>query len=80
MSTPVTLPEAERIRKANQAWVEAERVRDLDGIMPYIAENAVFQPPEAKAVRGREAVREFYNEFFKLPFSDFEALLSNLTS
>lgn len=74
MSIPVAFPEAERVRKANQAWVEAERAHDLDGIMPYIAENAVFQPPGSKAVRGREAVREFYKEFFKLPFSDFDAV------
>jgi len=73
MSIPVAFPEAERVRKANQAWVEAERAHDLDGIMPYIAENAVFQPPAAKAVRGREAVREFYKEFLKLPFSEFDA-------
>lgn len=73
MSIPVTLPEAERVRKANQAWVQAERAHDLDGIMPYIAENAVFHPPGAKAVRGREAVREFYKELLRLPFSEFDA-------
>jgi ketosteroid isomerase-like protein len=73
MSTPEPFAEAERIRQANQAWVKAERARDLDGIMPHIAEKAVIHPQGAQAIRGREAVREFYQEFLKLPFLDFAA-------
>ena len=71
MSTTVALSEAERVREANQAWMKAERAQDLEGIMPYIAGKPVFHLPGAKAIRGHEAIREYYAGFLK--FSDFEA-------
>ncbi len=63
--------EVERVRAANQAWFEAESRRDLEGIMPHVALNAVFQPADAPSFSGHEAARAFFAEFFELPYASF---------
>jgi ketosteroid isomerase-like protein len=62
--------ETNAIRAANQAWFGAEVTRELESIMPYVADSAIFQPPDAPAFRGHEAVRRFYRDFFVLPYTD----------
>ena len=61
---------AATIRAADAAWFAAELGRDLDGIMPFVADNAVFQPPDAPTFVGTEAVRKFYRALFELPYTD----------
>ena len=36
--------------------------------MKYIADGAVFQPPDAPAVVGTAAIRAFYSECVKIPY------------
>jgi uncharacterized protein (TIGR02246 family) len=62
--------EAAKIRAADVAWFEAEARRDLEKIVPYVAEDAVFQPPDAPACAGIMAIRAFYKDLFALPYVD----------
>jgi ketosteroid isomerase-like protein len=60
--------EIQMIRDADQALLMAEKQRDLDAVMEYIAEGAIYHPPNAPPVVGREAIRDFYLEWFKIPY------------
>lgn len=73
MANPVVIMEAERVRGANRVWAKAQCARDMDGIMRNIADNVVLQAAGAKVVRGYEGVQEFYREFLKQPFTEFDA-------
>jgi ketosteroid isomerase-like protein len=62
--------EAAVIREATQAWFAAEREGNVDAIMPFVAEDAVFLPPDAPAFSGLEAIRQFYQDFVALGVLD----------
>jgi ketosteroid isomerase-like protein len=58
-----------QIRQADLALLRAEGQRDLDGVMKFIAPDAVFQPPGYPPIVGYDAIRQFYEtQWFKLPF------------
>jgi len=61
---------AATIRAADATWFAAEVRRDIDSIMPFVDNRAVFQPPDAPPIVGTEAVRTFYRQFFALPYTD----------
>ncbi len=65
--------EAAVIREANRAWLAAEREGNVDAIMSFIAEDAVFQPQEAPPFSGLETIRQFYEDFFSLGGVDISA-------
>ena len=60
--------EIRTIRDSDRALLRAETERDLEAAMKYIADGAVFQPPDAPAVVGTTAIRAFYSEWFKIPY------------
>lgn len=60
--------EIQNIRDSDRALLQAETNRDLDGVMEYIAEGAVFQPPNSPPIIGHDAIREFYKEWFNIPY------------
>ena len=62
--------EAKKVFDSNQAWFTAEKQRDVEKIMPYVAENAVFQPQDAPPFSGYETIRSFYLDFFKVNYLD----------
>ena len=62
--------EAKKVFDSNQAWFAAEKQRDLEKIMPYVAENTVFQPQDAPPFSGQETIRSFYLDLFKLQYTD----------
>lgn len=61
--------EIQEIRASDRALLAAETNRDLEAAMSLLSENAVFQPPEAGPVIGYEAIREFYDKQFSIPYS-----------
>lgn len=63
------LEEIKKIRDADRALLSAETQRDLEGAMEYIAEGAVFHPPSMLPISGHKAIRDFYKEWFKVPYS-----------
>ncbi len=62
--------EAKKVFDANQAMFAGEKQRDLEKIMLYVAENAVFQFQDAPAFSGHETIKPFFLNFFKLEYTD----------
>lgn len=63
------------ISQADLALLRAEEARDLDGVMEFIAPQAVFQPPGYSPIVGLEAIRQFYDtQWFKLPFIEISGV------
>jgi ketosteroid isomerase-like protein len=58
------------VRKRTSDWFAAERRRDMDASLSFLAPDAVIQPGCAPTITGASAVRQFYEEFFKAPFTD----------
>lgn len=48
-----------------QEWFEAENRKDVDGVMKFIAEDYILQPPNMPQIVGREAYRKFLVEFLQ---------------
>lgn len=49
-----------RIRQAAQDWAKYWNTRQLDPLTALYAADAVVMPPHHEAVRGRQAIREFF--------------------
>jgi ketosteroid isomerase-like protein len=64
-----TVGEIRKIRETDRSLLLAETQRDLVGAMRYIAKDAIFHPPGNPPVIGDEAIRDFYEEWFKVPYS-----------
>ena len=70
---------AQAIRAADRFLIEAETSRDLDRAMTYMAPGVILQPPDRPMVHGREAVREFYAEWFALPYKEIQVHAQTVT-
>jgi ketosteroid isomerase-like protein len=66
--------EAIAIRTADKALIEAESSRNLEAAMAFMAPNVILHPPDLNAVEGHEAVRKFYVNWFKLPYTAIQVL------
>jgi ketosteroid isomerase-like protein len=60
--------EIQEVREADRALLQAETKRDLKAAMKYFSEDAVFQPPNSPPAIGKQAIKEFYIEFFDIPY------------
>jgi ketosteroid isomerase-like protein len=58
------------IRQRFADWVNAERRRDLDAAVSFLAPDAVIQAEGAPAVNGRDAARAVWKGIFELPYTD----------
>jgi ketosteroid isomerase-like protein len=60
--------EAEKqvIKDVVTAAFEAEQQKDLDGILSAYAEDVIAQLPNMPQIKGLEALRNFYTEYFKI--------------
>jgi uncharacterized protein (TIGR02246 family) len=56
---------ADRIRELDDAWLDAARRRDLDGMMAIYSPDAQELLPGQPALVGRDAIREFYRGFLE---------------
>jgi ketosteroid isomerase-like protein len=57
-----TTQDASAIRERNEGFVAAFNGRQIPQIMEMYAENATFMPPNRPVLRGRNAIRNFYDE------------------
>jgi ketosteroid isomerase-like protein len=57
-----TTQEAGAIREKNEAFVAAFNNKQIPQIIDMYAENATFMPPNRPVLRGRNAIRNFYDE------------------
>ena len=57
-----TTQAAGTIRQKNEAFVKAFNEKQIPQIIDMYAENATFMPPNRPVLRGRDAIRNFYDE------------------
>ena len=57
-----TMADQEAIRKSSSEFAAAFNAKDIDKVLGYYADNSVFMPPNAPVLRGREPLREFYQD------------------
>ncbi|MFQ6084148.1 MAG: YybH family protein [Candidatus Aminicenantia bacterium] len=64
--------EESKIRSLNSEAFEAEMRKDLETIVNIYADYAIIQGPNMPQFEGKEAIKNFYEEFFKLPIVSIE--------
>jgi ketosteroid isomerase-like protein len=57
-----TTADAAAIRQRSEGFVAAFNAKQIPQIMDMYAENATFMPPNRPVLRGRDAIRNFYDE------------------
>ena len=57
-----TTRDSEAIRQRSQQLATAFNGNQMDAILELYADNSVFMPPNAPSLRGREPLREFYQD------------------
>ena len=71
--------EVDKICAADKALIAAETSRDIESAMAYMAPDVILQPPDNPMVVGYEAVREFYTEWFALPYTAIQVTAQTVT-
>lgn len=62
----------QQIHEMTQDWFEAERNRDLEASLSYLAPDVILQVGGAPSMKGIENARELYKGFFDLPYIDIK--------
>src|SRR5688572_19214980 len=57
-----TRADAEAVRKLTAEFVTAFNNKDLDTVLGFYTDAAVFMPPNRPLIRGRDALRSFYQD------------------
>lgn len=57
-----TVADTDAIRQRSQQLPAAFNAKQVDAILELYGENSVFMPPNAPLLRGREPLREFYQD------------------
>ena len=70
---------AQAICAADKSLIAAETSRNLESAMAYMAADVILQPPDRPMVVGREAVREFYAEWFAMPYTAIQVHAQTVT-
>lgn len=60
-----TTRDAGTIRQRNNAFVQAFNTKGTPTILDLYAENSVFMPPNQPIIRGKGALKNFYDELLK---------------
>ena len=53
------------IRERSEAFVKAFNEKAVDQVLTIYAENSVFMPPNQPIIRGKDALRTFYDDLLK---------------
>jgi uncharacterized protein (TIGR02246 family) len=56
-----TTKDAGEIRQQHEAFVTAFNAKDVAKILDLYAENSVFMPPNQPVIRGKDALKQFYD-------------------
>jgi uncharacterized protein (TIGR02246 family) len=59
-----TTRDAGEIRQQHEAFVAAFNAKDVAKILDLYAENSVFMPPNEPVIRGKDALKQFYEKLF----------------
>jgi ketosteroid isomerase-like protein len=60
-----TMKDQSSIRERSDAFVKAFNAKEVSGVLAIYAENSVFMPPNEPVIRGREALKTFYDDLLK---------------
>lgn len=60
-----TMRDQSAIRGRNDAFVKAFNAKDLGQVLGVYAENLVFMPPNQPIIRGKDALKSFYDDLLK---------------
>lgn len=60
---PTAQTDVEAIKKAHQDTLEPFNAGDLDTLMTFFTEEAVYMPPGMPVLHGKQAIRDFYAQF-----------------
>ena len=60
-----TTKDAGEIRQQHDAFVAAFNVKDVPKVLEMYAENSVFMPPNEPIIRGKDALKTFYDDLLK---------------
>jgi len=64
---------------ADKSLIASETSRNLELAMAYMAPDVILQHPDRPMVVGREAVREFYAEWFAMPYTAIQVHAQTVT-
>jgi len=60
------------IRERNEAFVKAFNAKDVTQILGLYAENSTFMPPNQPLIRGKDALKTFYDDLLKSGATDLK--------
>ncbi len=59
------MKEEQTLRQLTQLWYDAERNKDIDAYMSYIADDCVLHAPGALPMVGKEAIRQMVTPYIE---------------
>lgn len=62
--------EKQAVVDTDKALLIAETQRDLEKTMEFNGEGAIFHPAGKPPIVGRDAIRSFYKDWFKIPYAE----------
>ena len=74
-----TMKDQATIRARNDALVKAFNEKDVTQVVGVYAENSVFMPPNQPEIRGREALKMFYDELLKSGATDLRLSVTEVS-
>ena len=60
-----TMKDQASIRERTDAFVKAFNAKEVNDVLGIYAENSVFMPPNEPIIRGKDALRTFYDDLLK---------------
>lgn len=73
-STKVNLKEEKiALSEMLEKLVDAEKRRDTESAVSFFMDDAIVQEADIPQITGSNAIKNLYNEFFKLPFTSFDS-------
>ena len=67
------------IRERGEAFVKAFNAKDVPQILGIYAENSVFMPPHQPIIRGKEALKTFYDDLLASGATDLKLAITEVS-
>jgi uncharacterized protein (TIGR02246 family) len=62
-----TQPERDALMATSRAWARAAEAGDVERMVSFWADDAILLPPDRPAVVGKDSIRAFVQQSFKIP-------------
>ncbi len=66
------------VRAVAEGFVAADNARDIGRVLEYVADDAVFLPPNETPVTSRDAIRQRYEDLFQTYSPDIESRIDEV--